>query len=281
MRVLLAVLTLAALASVASAQTAPDPPARFAEQFPDAAAAVRAGEPLVVRVLVPLCHREQIACGEGALGDPGDLRRNLYWGALYGARRFFERRELGWESLDDQPAPAGILERRVFRRRVAGEPWGASTAVELLVVLDAVHGARIDEAVGAFWREATSGSKLRIRDGERERELGVSVAGYAGHNRLMDGLRLPAPERGRRVPLPSFVLACRSEAYFADGLGAAGSTPLVTTTALMAPEGYLLEATARTLGANPTRAELRRSVVAAYARWQKLSLPAASRIFAQ
>ncbi len=268
-----------ALCGVLLAGSARAEEARWSDEFPAVAERVAAGEPLVVRVVVPLCHNALISCGDGGLGAPGDLRHNLYWGALYGARRFFDRPGLGWESLGDQPAPDGVLERRVYRRRVPGKVWGRDESVEELVVLDAIHGARIDDAVGAFWRNATEGGRALIRDGGVERVVDVGIAGYAGHNRLMDGLRLPRGVHASGPRTPSFVLACFSESYFAATLTEAGSAPLVTTTAYVAPEGYALEATVRALGDNPTKSEIRQRVIAAYAKWQNIPIATAARIF--
>src|SRR5262245_50438317 len=50
------------------------------------------GKPPVLYVVVPLCSNEQVDCGSTLAGRPGDLEHNLYWGAVFGARRFFERR---------------------------------------------------------------------------------------------------------------------------------------------------------------------------------------------
>jgi hypothetical protein len=61
-----------------------------------------------------------------------------------------------------------------------------------------------------------------------------------------------ATEQGAAEANASFVLACYSENYFAASLRHAGSTPLVTTRALMAPEGYLIHAIVEGLGQNLT-----------------------------
>src|SRR5215468_7908259 len=61
---------------------------------------VRALKPLVVYVVVPLCSNAQIDCGSPVAGRPGDLEHNVYWGAVFGARRFFERRGSGWERVE-------------------------------------------------------------------------------------------------------------------------------------------------------------------------------------
>ncbi|MCA9623854.1 MAG: hypothetical protein KC731_32755 [Myxococcales bacterium] len=237
--------------------------------------AVRRGEPLVVQVVVPLCDDAQIACGGHGLGSPRNLKSNLYWGALYGAKRFFSRKGSGYEAVEES-TPEGLLERAVFRRRVAGARWGRRGEVEVLVVLDAIDGARIDDAIDRFASTATGGGTVTLRDG---RKLAVHAVGYAGHNRLMDGKKLPPPASAGK-PLPSFVFACLSERFFAEPLRAAGAQPLVLTRAFMAPEGYVVEAMVRSLGENRSREEARARVVAAYAKWQKLSVTSASRLFA-
>jgi hypothetical protein len=256
---------------------------RWAEAFPAVMEDVRAGRPVVTVVVVPLCSNAQIDCGSGPAGKPGSLETNLYWGAIFGARRFLERKNSGWERVDVQEKEQladGMLQRAVYRRRVAGEAWGSPAQVEQLLVLEAVHGAKIDGAVDRFWALATGGGRVRFRDGERARDERVHVAGYAGHNRLMDGKKLPAPTAGR-APIPSFVLACYSESYFDGALSAAGSRPLVTTRALMAPEGYVVEAAVRALGDNRSAPSVRDDTVRAYAKWQRLSFGVASAMFSR
>jgi hypothetical protein len=233
--------------------------------------------PLVLYITVPLCSNAQINCGSSIAGVPFDLEHNVYWGAVFGARRFFERKNSGWERVELTRGAPVFLERAVYRRRV---PRDAGAPVEELVVLQAVHGDAIDQAVDHFFHMAAEGARVAFDDGGRRREEPVTVAGYAGHNRLMDGKELPAPAAGQRAPVPSFVLACASEPYFAASLRSAGSEPLVMTRTLMAPEGYLVDAIAQGLGEGLSPRALRARAVAAYARWQKLTPRAAGSIFA-
>jgi hypothetical protein len=76
------------------------------------------------------------------------------------------------------------------------------------------------------------------------------------------------------------VLACYSEDYFAKALRSASVTSLVTTRALMAPEGYVVDAVLRAMGDNATPGEIRRRTIAAYAKWQRISYGEAARVFA-
>jgi hypothetical protein len=268
-----------ALVLAAPAAGAAPPQARlgWSHDRPAVRARIANGEPLVVHVTVALCHEDIIACGGGGLGNPARPATNLYWGALFGAKRFFDKPALGWTAVPQKAATDGVLERAVYRREVGGSSWGRDR-VEQLVVLDAVHGSKIDAATTGFFRRAAEGSTLIIDDGSKRRRLPVAVAGYAGHNRLMDGLRLPASAPSEHA-VPSFVLACESGPYFGDALRTSGSSPLVTTRTFMAPEGYVVEAMARALGKDRPASELRAAVVRAYAKWQKISTKSAGRIF--
>jgi hypothetical protein len=243
----------------------------------DVAADLAAGRPLVVHVVVPLCSNEQIDCGSDAAGSPGSLRTNLYWGAAFGARRFFERKGSGWEKVEVTQGRPPSLERAIYRRWVDGAPFGRQKEIEQLVVLEAIDGARIDDGVKLFWRHATGSGTVSFRDGDRARTARIHVAGYAGHNRLMDGMTLP--KQGGETPVPSFVLACRSDAYFSRALSAKGSRPLVMTRTLMAPEGYVIDAVARGVGENLPDRELAQRAAQSYAKWQKISPKAAGSVF--
>lgn len=278
------VLLLGAVAREARAE----PPVRvpWTERYPRVEADVAAGKPLTLLVVVPLCDRKLIACGGQGAGDPGSLDRNLYWGRAFGARRYFDESAKQFRRVSRSGADGSLLEQLVYRRLVPGARWGVAGDVEQLVVLRAIHGERIDDAVRDFYRFATQGAEVTFDEQGVERRVTVHVAGYAGHNRLMDGISLQqivgaAPAPAASAALPSFVFACRSAPYFSAALRDAGSDPLVMTRDLMAPEGYVIEAMARGLGDRATQTELRQRVVAAYARWQRMPERTAGTIFAR
>lgn len=233
----------------------------------------------LVHVLVPLCHGEQVDCGGRRAGDPLDLERNLYWGAIFGHRRFALRAASRFELVERSVLDAPRLERVVVRLR---RDRGASKNVpEVIVVLDAWRGDRIDEALTAFFDEAARGAKLGFFDAGVARELEIDLVGFAGHNRMLDGTAAGAHvARPGDRPTPSFVLACHSRATFEAPLAVRGSRPLVLTQALMAPEGYLVEALALGLAARDSRRALRYRLGATYARWQSIDEGTGRAIFA-
>jgi len=88
------------------------------------------------------------------------------------------------------------------------------------------------------------------------------------------------PARGRRAgPAHAVVLACKSRDYFAAPLARAGCGPLVTTTGLMAPEAYTLDAILRAWAAGADADTVRTQAALAYAEYQKCSVSAAKRLF--
>lgn len=238
---------------------------------------------LVVHVIVPLCDNDQIDCGSTRAGDPDDLEHNLYWGAMFGQKRHLGRKASTFRAVGSRPLEGDRLERATFSKKVPGRPFGRDDDVELLVVLDAYRGDGIDRAVDDFYREAERGGRVDNPAGDPvEPTLRVDVVGYAGHNRMMDGKKPPAlAAPSERHPIPSFVLACRSEEWFAEPLAERGSTPLVLTRDLMAPEGYVVEAVALSIGDGVPRPEIRRRTVAAYAKWQRIEEKTAGGIFAK
>ena len=267
-----------------SAVVSPAPSTAWSELVPQVAADLAAGRPLVTVVFVPLCSNNQIRCGGQGAGDPASLDKNLYWGRAFGVRRFFDETARGWTRVAKSNAAGPVLEELVYRREVSGGRFGlGERRVEQLVILRAVHGEAIETAVDSFFELAVRGGHASFGEGEARRSVRVHVAGYAGHNRLMDGYRLEPVVRNASVEaaIPSFVIACKSEPYFSAALRDGGSTPLVMTRDFVAPEGYAIEALLSALGENAAPAGVRARVVRAYARFQRIPERTASTIFSR
>jgi hypothetical protein len=216
--------------------------------------------PLVLEVFVPLCDSALIACGTGPAGDPDSLTGNLYWGAAFGAEHFLSRAPgFKVKARTDAPRP-GVLRELVLTRA----PKARERAVELR--LFAYSGREIDRALADF---------LRAASGESTADLVV----WAGHDRLMDVA--PPPVEPRTPGKPVAVLACSSKDFFGPVLGALHAKPLLLTRTFMAPEAYLLEAVAASVARHGlTPGPMREAAIAAYARYQKISVKAAGTVFA-
>lgn len=273
---------LASLPQGAAAQRLPVAPSPGEGPWSTAetAAAVARSEPLVVRVIIALCSNSQIDCGAAWAGQPGRARTNVYWGAIFGARTIFDGPRSGWETVEVAAGEGSVVERAVYRRFVDGASWQRTEPVEQIAVLEAFHGDAIDEAVGELLRTAAAGGTVRFLDGGVERVQRIHAVGYAGHNRLMDGAAIP-PVRRTKDAVRSFVLACNSDQWFSNVLRELGSRPIVMTRALMAPEGYVVNAAVKAIGDNEPDSVVRDRVVGAYAKWQRIQVGQASALFAR
>jgi hypothetical protein len=237
-----------------------------------------AGRPLVAHVVVALVdNRHQgIVPVPAALGDGGDPRSNLYWGAMYGVPSYFRR--AGWQRVPVAPSKdARVLERALFRLDLTrgGRPG------EMFVLAEAWRGERIADAIRHYFELDRGLHAHALRAGERELLVGggAHVLAFVGHNGLMDFAApdLPAPLRPA-LAHANIVLACYSHEYFAAKFSD-GGLALLMTHGLMAPEAYTLDAAVRGWFAGEDPGAVRRAAARAYARYQKVSERAASRLF--
>lgn len=269
-----------------------------------------ADRPLVAHVVVALADNEAqgIVPVPPALGDGDDPDGNLYWGARYGVATWFARdaaEARGWERValaetavgagtGEEALPEGVLRRVVFRRDVERD----GVKAEAYVVADAWRGAAIREATLAFLRYAAGAETIAVRAAAAGNDAGqdarnpveiraggrAHVVAFVGHDGLMD-FTIPADEAPERdadaPPRAAIVLACASEPYFRPLLERAGAWPMVTTTDLMAPEAYSLQAALDAWFDGPEGAGAMRAAAAeAYDRFQGCGSRAASRLFA-
>ena len=233
----------------------------------------------VVHVFVCLAdNRHQgIVPVPAALGNGQDPAGNLYWGAMYGVKTFF-RRSGHWESFALRGLrPDGVLDRVAFR--------GTWPGARVYVVAEAYDGARMATALRDFLAAAGGGRRIGVGTADPRTPL-LQAGGWAdlvcfvGHNGLMEAPIPNLPARGPGGdPAHAVVLACKSRDYFTAPLARAGCEPLVTTTGLMAPEAYTLDAIIRSWAGGADPDAVRTQAAIAYAKYQKCGLPAARRLF--
>lgn len=237
---------------------------------------VRAGKPLVIEVFVPLCSDDQGGpCGKhpGA-GDPKNLEDNLYWGAVFGARRYLGRRDTGWTRVESGPAESFELERVTFKRSVSGAAWGASGSVDVYVVLHAIDGDSGKAALERFLEVAGRGGNLKLADGSN---ADVHAVGFMGRNPLLQNgrvpsrLELPAAPSGTGIPV--FTTMAHARETLGSWVRRAGSREILLPRGPVASEGYVLDAVVQGLAQNDAAWSVRKRVVKAYTRWHK-SVPA-------
>ena len=211
-----------------------------------------------IRVFVAFCDNvhQGIVPVPAELGNGADPVHNLYWGALYGVRTVLDKNP-SWKRIERVKNPRdGVLERCVYRH----------AQNNVCLVADAYEGSRIRTAIEEFLASAADG----------EDDLVV----YVGHDGLMDFDVDPPVTKAdtSRKQCDAIILDCLSRKYFGDKIRPAGANPLLWTSGLMAPEGYILEAALEGWVAGETTDRIRDRAARAYAKYQKCSLESARRL---
>jgi hypothetical protein len=237
------------------------------------ATATAAPRPLVVHVSVALCDNahQGIVPVPKAIGNGQDPRNNLYWGADYGVKSWMLRHEK-WERVPATGAkPAAVLERLVLRRTINGRV--------VYLVADAWDGAAISDTITDFL-ESAAGLRRGFVTTFDGLTLGTGgdadIVAYIGHDGLMDFAPTARLTPAQGVHPRSIVLACASYQYFAPLLARAGSTPLLLTTGLMAPEAYTLGAAVDAFVRN---GDVHEAAAQAYHTHQSCGIKGARRLF--
>jgi hypothetical protein len=233
-------------------------------------------KPRVVHVFVALADNvhQGIVPVPAALGNGDDADKNLYWGAAFGVRTFFNKSH-DWVQIGSTTYHGGpIVDTRVFRHKSSGT----------YLVADAYAGSEIKQAIADFFA-AAAGLDAPIRfDGPKDGPIHLNkkadLVVYVGHDGLMD-FSLEKTFSGVSGPKrQAIVLACASKQYFGAALKPTGAEPLLWTTNLMAPEAYTLKAAVDGWVAGETDEQIRQRAAAAYGQYQKTSQKAALRLFA-
>jgi hypothetical protein len=235
----------------------------------------------VVQVFVALCDNKNqgIVPVPPALGNGQNPKSNLYWGAQFGVKTYVNRSP-GWELLPCRSSntPAYVLDEIAFTARLAGRP--------VYIIAQAYDGAHMKDAVADFLKSAAGQmpAEFTLQPPAADPLIAAGSAAdmvcFVGHNGLMDFTLDSTPTNtGQPHPACAVVLACKSRDYFLDPLGKANCKPLITTTGLMAPEAYTLEAIIRSWATGQTPEQSRQAAAQAYAKYQKCSVAPALRLF--
>jgi len=238
----------------------------------------------LAHVIVCLCDNKHqgIAPVPAALGNGQDAAGNLHWGAMYGVKTFFHKSGR-WEEVTGEIA-VSLQDRGALRAMTLFR--GAGRANNVYVLAEAYDGSKMSLALRRFL-EAAAGRLVRTVAVGRGRGQVILRAGgaadlvcFVGHNGMMDDppAHLPTDGPGPN-PGGAVVLACKSAPYFAEPLRRAGCPPLITTSGLMAPEAYTLDAVLHAWGAGEPAATIHLRAAEAYAKYQKCRLAAAKNLF--
>lgn len=214
--------------------------------------------PKEIRVFIALCdNKTQGIVPVGAkIGNGDDADANLYWGCSDGFGSFFSKSK-SWKVIESKKDVSETILRRLTLRHVGGE---------MNLVAEAYRGSQMQQCIKDF-EEAASSNKY-------------DLVVFIGHNGLMD-FELTAPKKVEDNDTEVIVLCCLSEKYFGDRLRELGCRPILMTQQLMYPGSFLLHESIEKWHSGGTATEIRNAAAAAYAKNQKISVKAATGVFAK
>ena len=231
------------------------------------------GQTKTIHVFVALCDNvnQGIVPVPEAIGNGQDPYRNLYWGAGYGVKNYFNKKSKNWTLIKTikNPVP-NILERVVFK----------NTDHDAYLIADAYDGAKIKQSIIDFLH-ASSGhfSKTLIID-DKELSIGGNsdLVAYIGHNGLMDFGIDEKFTLNKKNDIDVIILACYSKHYFSPYLKAFNANPLVWTNGLMSPEAYTLKWAIDGWLENETDLQIVNRARKAYDHYQKCGIKGATNL---
>jgi hypothetical protein len=212
-----------------------------------------------VRVFIALCdNKTQGIQPVGAKIGNGDVPdENLYWGCTDGFGALF-RQSKEWKVLGTESDVSEIILRRMTLKH---------RTEDVTMVAEAYRGSAIKKCLEDF-EGAVSSTQY-------------DLVAFIGHNGLMDFRIDQAKDPESRLKrTDAMVLCCVSDKYFRDRLQRYGARPILMTQQLMYPGAFILHDALQVWIKNGSPEEIRAAAGRAYARNQKISVKAATGVFA-
>ncbi len=211
-----------------------------------------------IRVFVALCDNKTqgiIPVGK-KIGDGDVPDANLYWGCSDGFGSYFKKSKK-WKVLESKSDISHQIMRRMKLKHVSAD---------LTLTADAYRGSEIQQCLNDFEKAAASGE--------------YDLVAFIGHNGLMDApLVEQKPIEGKSTD--AVVLCCLSEFHFAERLRKVHARPVLLTRQLMYPGAFILHDAIEVWINDGSLNDIRKAAGKAYAKNQKISVKAATGVFAK
>ena len=229
--------------------------------------------PRIIHVFVALCDNENqgIVPVPTSIGNGQDPYTNLYWGAGYGVKNYFNKKSDNWTLIKTIKNPSSdILERVVFK----------NTDSETYMVADAYDGAEIKQTIIDFLHSASGQFKDSVQIGDLKLNIGGNsdLVAYVGHNGLMDFDIDEKFKVNKSKIRDIIILACYSRNYFYRYLEKFNTNPLVWSKGLMSPEAYTLKLAIDGWILNETNLQIVDRARKAYDQYQKCGIKGATNL---
>jgi hypothetical protein len=230
--------------------------------------------PKTIHVFVALCDNlnQGIVPVPAKIGNGQDPRNNLYWGAGYGVKNFFDRKTKDWVLVKKIPSDnPKILERILFKHK----------SQEVYLLAEAYDGAHIKTCIEDYLKAANGQCDWTYWKGSEPIVFGggSQLVAYVGHDGLMEfdvDVKYQPIEGKKR---DAIMLACYSQDYFSPEIQSAQANPILWTTHLMAPEAYTLKAAIDGWLGEETGEQIDERAAQAYNQYQKCGISGARGLF--
>jgi hypothetical protein len=231
-------------------------------------------QPKTIHVYVALCDNvnQGIVPVPAKLGNGQNPQNNLYWGAMYGVKSYFQHRSADWQLIEAPKTDnAKILAAALFIHAKSNT----------YMLAQAYDGAHIETCIEDFLKASNGQNTSAVTYGEGSLNFGggANLIAYVGHNGLMDFSVRVAYQPLDKGKKDVIILACYSKNYFKSDILRTKASPLLWTTHLMAPEAYTLEAAFAGWINGETSAQIKERAAQAYHKYQKCGIKAARRLF--
>jgi len=225
-----------------------------------------------IHVFVALCDNnyQGIVPVPAKIGNGQDAATNLYWGAAFGVKTFFNKSS-EWKLVESKKDPAtNILERLLFKHKTKN----------IYLLADAYDGQYIKQTTIDFLLACSGNGITTIHNSGKEIPFGgmSDVLAYVGHDGLMDFSLSNEFEKENDEDRKAIMLACISKKYFSSHLKSTGADPLLWSTGLMAPEAYILHDALNKWIDSGDPQQTRDAAAAAYSKYQRCSMNAAKNL---
>jgi hypothetical protein len=190
-----------------------------------------------IHVFVALCDNKYqgIVPVPEKIGNGQDPVHNLYWGAGYGVKNYFDKKSNDWILLKTIKNPSDdILERLIFKH----------TGSDVYLLADAYDGSKIKNTVYDFLHAASGkfAANVNLTDSLQLKFGGFAdLCAYIGHNGLMDFHADISLKNYNKKKKDVIIIGCYSKSYFEPYIKESGANPLIWSTGLMSAEAYTLE----------------------------------------
>lgn len=226
-----------------------------------------------IHIYVALCDNENqgIVPVPKLIGNGQDPFNNLYWGAGYGIKTYFDKKSNNWTLIKKIKNPANnILERVIFK----------NTDSNTFIVADAYDGARIKKCIANFLHAASGQQKDTIELNNIKIPIGgnANLIAYIGHNGLMEFDIKDKYKIDRNKKRDIIILACYSKHYFERYMKKFNTNPLVWSTGLMSPEAYTIKWAIDGWLKNESNTEIVTRARKAYNHYQKCGIKGATNL---